>query len=91
MVEVHFEDFVFRVAGLDDEGEDEFFTFTLESAFVGEKCVFDELLGDGGASLGTAFGDELAGSTDESDDVDSSVGIELFVFDGDSGLLKVVG
>ena len=51
LIEVHGKDFVFGKVKLSEDGEDEFFDLSGEGFFWGEESVFDELLGDSGATL----------------------------------------
>lgn len=81
-VKIHFQDFLFRKEEFNFNSEDEFFDFPLKGALRGEKGVFNELLGDGGAALEFLIKNDLLEGAKDAFPGNTIMFKELTVFNG---------
>jgi len=81
---------LFRKEEFNLNSENEFFDFSLESAFRGEKGVFNELLSDGGSALEFLVKNDLFEGTKDAFPGNTIMFKELTIFNGEGGKFKVV-
>jgi hypothetical protein len=77
------------VLGIDqvgNHGQENFFDFTLQGAFGSEQGSFDQLLGDGGATLEFAFEQGIDAGAQDAFGGDAVMAVEMLVFNGDGSL-----
>ena len=90
LIHVHFEDFLLCVLLLDLEGNECLMDLTGQRAFLGQKIVLGQLLGDRTAALDFAVADIRVDGTPDSFEVDPAVMVKTDVFGGKKRILQIL-
>ena len=89
-VQVAFQNLRLGIAAFQLHGQIGFLNFTLVALLTAQHCVFDQLLGDGGAAL-LGAGSEVGNKrTDDSLHVDAVMGIKTSVLHSHEGIAEIL-
>ncbi|KKU26578.1 MAG: hypothetical protein UX37_C0001G0005 [Microgenomates group bacterium GW2011_GWA2_46_16] len=91
VVEIHFKDLIFAIQDFGGDCENGLFNFPADSTFWGQESNFNQLLGDGGASLEPLTGGGFVEGADNPAGIKTVVTIKIFIFNTDGGLFYIGG
>ena len=91
LVQIEFEDALFRIGCLDTEGDEHFADLALKATLICEQEVLCDLLRDGGRALHAPTLEQDHNGTRDTFRINAAMDVEIFVFCRDEGLLHHCG